>query len=560
VINECRAKALRRVVRERRATGEIPAVGATARPLAEDGEAMQRVVNQIDPVLREPFLLLYVEELPYVRIASLTGAPVQTLERQVDRACARLREIVPPAARDTQLSSVGMELLSGGEPAPSLAVQVATPLRRPEVLNDSFDDRLMTKLLRARATPDANAGSDAATTSSGSSIAAITPGAAAPLPPSPWTAYNEPHHGPSSRRMYLAIAGVAGCLALASFITGYAARRWRDVRDVERRSRPQKPTVVTKIVRRTDTVRVVRSDTVVLARFDFVDDAAHSVSLVGDFNDWSASATPLQQSGSKGAWTTTLALAPGRYEYAFLVDGKRWALDRFSGSVHEEAGVQSSAASFGSAEPAAAGDASAARTRIKKLLPRDAADGVLAKISAAKEQGLPAGALEQSALKLAAKRVTPRELERAIGADADRLARSRRLLAATRRSSTSPGEVIAGAELLRQGGDSATVMAVAHAAPANRSLTAPLEVVAQLVAGGMSAEEAVDKVRTRLHNDAPDAALERWADETVARLASAAKTKNAKVAKRGGSTDIHQAGSPKSADKKKKAAAPTHKP
>jgi hypothetical protein len=103
-------------------------------------------------------------------------------------------------------------------------------------------------------------------------------------------------------------------------------------------------------------------------------------------------------------------------------------------------------------------------------------------------------------------------------------------------------------------------MAVAHAAPANRSLTAPLEVVAQLVAGGMSAEEAVDKVRTRLHNDAPDAALERWADETVARLASAAKTKNAKVAKRGGSTDIHQAGSPKAADKKKKAAAPTHKP
>lgn len=52
---------------------------------------------------------------------------------------------------------------------------------------------------------------------------------------------------------------------------------------------------------------------------------AASVSLVGDFNDWDAQATPLQRDA--GAWTVTLPITPGRHVYAFVVDGERWVAD-----------------------------------------------------------------------------------------------------------------------------------------------------------------------------------------------------------------------------------------
>jgi RNA polymerase sigma factor (sigma-70 family) len=553
VISECRARALRRVVRERQGTGEFAAIGQTSRPLAEDAEAMQRVIDQIDPAIREPFVLLYVEELPYARIAALTGAPIQTLERQVDRACARLRELIPATTNETHLSRAGMELLSS-TPAPSLAVQVAMPLRRPEVLNDSFEDRLMAKLLRS-ATP-AGAGSSEVPTGTADPASPLPP-----LPPSPWTSH-ESGHPWAGRRMYLAIAGVAGCLAFASFVAGYAARRWRDVRDVERR-RPSKAAIVTRVVRRTDTVRVVRGDTIVLARFAFVDAAARSVALIGDFNDWNPSATPLHVGSSRGSWSTVVWLAPGRYEYAFLVDGKRWATDPFTRATYAAWGGQSSVIALGSNDPAVVEDASGARTRLKKVLPHDVADRMLTRIASLKEQGGPAGTLEQRALELATKKVTAKEIERAIAADADRLVRSRRLLSATPHNPPSAREVIAGAEVLRRGGDSAAVLDISRAVPARRSVGVPLEVVAQLVAGGMNAEEAAEKVHTRLHNDASDAALERWADETVARLANRApeQGKSTRVAKHaGGTTEVRQAGAPQGSGKRKKGSDTPHRP
>lgn len=553
IINECRARALRRVVRER-ATGEVAVVGATPRPLAPDAAAMQRVLDQIDPADREPFILLYIEELPYTKIAMLTGAPVQALERQVDRACARLRELMPPATNETRLSSAGLELLAN-EPEPSLAVQLATPLRRPEVLNDNFEDRLMAKLLRAGG-PDGSTNGDSL--ARGTPVAASTP----TLPPSPWTAHND-SPAPPSRRVFLVVAGIAGCLAIAAFITGYAARRWRDVRDVERR-RPSRPVVVNRVVKRTDTLRVMHADTVVLARFAFVDAAAKSVSLVGDFNDWNAVATPLERGMSKGLWSTTLSMPPGRYEYAFLVDGKRWTPDPFARATHDESGVRSSVAIFGSGEPPFADGSVAARSRLKKLLPRDVSDRLLARVASAREQGLPAGTLEQHALELAARHIAPKEIEHIVVAEADRLARARRLLAASAHTSPSASELISGADVLRSGGDSAVVLELARAVPSRRSVAVPLSVVAELVGGGMNAPEAMDKVRTRVHNDASDAALERWGDETAVRLASRPPEKGKAtrvVAKRGGTTEIRQAGSPKPSEgKKKKTSGTPHKP
>ena len=50
------------------------------------------------------------------------------------------------------------------------------------------------------------------------------------------------------------------------------------------------------------------------------DGAAESVTLVGDFNGWQPTATPLARLAS-GLWTVTTPLAPGRHVYAFMIDG-----------------------------------------------------------------------------------------------------------------------------------------------------------------------------------------------------------------------------------------------
>jgi 1,4-alpha-glucan branching enzyme len=47
---------------------------------------------------------------------------------------------------------------------------------------------------------------------------------------------------------------------------------------------------------------------------------AKAVFVAGTFNDWRTDATPLEPQGS-GLWTVALELAPGMYEYLFVVDG-----------------------------------------------------------------------------------------------------------------------------------------------------------------------------------------------------------------------------------------------
>jgi hypothetical protein len=55
--------------------------------------------------------------------------------------------------------------------------------------------------------------------------------------------------------------------------------------------------------------------------------ASSRVTVVGDFNDWDPAGTPLRPTGDHGIWTVELRLKPGRYHYAFLIDGRRWEGD-----------------------------------------------------------------------------------------------------------------------------------------------------------------------------------------------------------------------------------------
>lgn len=69
--------------------------------------------------------------------------------------------------------------------------------------------------------------------------------------------------------------------------------------------------------------------TPVLVRLVVLRPDARRVEVAGDFNRWNPSQTPLEQQAN-GAWTVTLPLEPGRYNYMFVVDGTTWVDDPFA--------------------------------------------------------------------------------------------------------------------------------------------------------------------------------------------------------------------------------------
>ena len=55
---------------------------------------------------------------------------------------------------------------------------------------------------------------------------------------------------------------------------------------------------------------------------------ADRVNLVGEFNDWDTTATPMFQSRADADWQVTVELKAGlRYRFRYLVDGKEWLND-----------------------------------------------------------------------------------------------------------------------------------------------------------------------------------------------------------------------------------------
>jgi anti-sigma factor RsiW len=74
---------------------------------------------------------------------------------------------------------------------------------------------------------------------------------------------------------------------------------------------------------------------VVLVRLVVVEPDARVVQAAGDFNGWNPSRTPLEQTAD-GAWTVTLPLEPGRYEYQFVIDGEQWIGDPFAAEQNDD--------------------------------------------------------------------------------------------------------------------------------------------------------------------------------------------------------------------------------
>jgi len=105
-----------------------------------------------------------------------------------------------------------------------------------------------------------------------------------------------------------------GALALAAGLAGVVALAGRQD-DASVLTRVQAPSVAATPVGSQQ-----------MTKFVFVAPSASQVHIVGDFNDWDSEASPLQRM-DKGVWTITVPLAPGRYQYTFVVDGTSWVAD-----------------------------------------------------------------------------------------------------------------------------------------------------------------------------------------------------------------------------------------
>ena len=160
-------------------------------------------------------------------------------------------------------------------------------------------------------------------------------------------------------------------------------------------------------------------------------------------------------------------------------------------------------------------------TRLREVLPPDVAARVLAQIAGARARQLPAEALENRALKFAAKGVAPSDIERSVAEQVGRMDAARSALLAGRASAPAADEIEAGAEVIRKGVDGASVSLLARTAPSGRSLAVPLFVISSLTDRGVPATEALQRVLTRLQQKASDADLETMPGDLPAQAAAA---------------------------------------
>jgi len=125
------------------------------------------------------------------------------------------------------------------------------------------------------------------------------------------------------------LAGIAAAVLAVAAVIGLRRDQQMQTASGEKTGEYKAPTgeyPVSRAVRPTSNMAAAgKTDTVYVTRFMLVAPDARNVSLVGDFNDWEHGRNPLQR--QNGVWTVTVPLRPGRYNYAFLVDGERWTPD-----------------------------------------------------------------------------------------------------------------------------------------------------------------------------------------------------------------------------------------
>ncbi len=77
-------------------------------------------------------------------------------------------------------------------------------------------------------------------------------------------------------------------------------------------------------------------------RFSLHAPDAASVAIAGSFNEWDPHKNKLSGPDKNGDWSITLPLAPGRYEYLFVMNGKDWLPDPAAAPVDDGLGGKNS--------------------------------------------------------------------------------------------------------------------------------------------------------------------------------------------------------------------------
>ena len=76
-------------------------------------------------------------------------------------------------------------------------------------------------------------------------------------------------------------------------------------------------------------------------RFEYESPDASSVLLAGDFTDWEEHARAMRRAKGGGAFVAIVPLAPGEYQYKFIVDGE-WVEDPHAEAVTNRLGTRNS--------------------------------------------------------------------------------------------------------------------------------------------------------------------------------------------------------------------------
>ena len=275
------------------------------------------------------------------------GAPPSVgVPESLDDSPFALGELVAALRRPADVApgvAAAVTAASRRAPAPLVGVPGTRPARAAD--RRTFGDRRRATRDRRLAAVEADAGTPDASP-------------AAPLPRA-WRWFTSPRAVRVTPLGALAAAGIA-----VAAVFGLRRDAERREPDVARSSDSSPVTGEFAAARRDDAAAQVASqapstahprDTVVVTRFMLVAPGAKQVTLVGDFNHWDQQATPLVPVAAPGAkngvWTVDLPLAPGRFSYAFLVDGQRWVADPTRPrAVGDDFGRPSSAVTVGGGE------------------------------------------------------------------------------------------------------------------------------------------------------------------------------------------------------------------
>lgn len=113
-------------------------------------------------------------------------------------------------------------------------------------------------------------------------------------------------------------------LAAAGLLLGFLSR---DATDPSGRDLPVAAQPGAQAIPLVPAARASGEAVPVPVQFTLRDVRASQVTLVGDFNRWSQTATPLEPGAEPGTWSVTVPLSAGRHVYAFVVNGSEWMTD-----------------------------------------------------------------------------------------------------------------------------------------------------------------------------------------------------------------------------------------